>query len=469
MNFVKSIHWDITKRCNLRCEHCYNAEKYFEESSDDYIEKEMGLDQCIKAVHSFYDAGFRHIHMLGGEPLAAPYLYEIIKAAKELEMVVTINSNAVLLTPEVQDMLIDLKVDQFASSLDGCTAAVNDSIRGEGTFEKVIKNMKAFNKRIKECNSPLETVIVFCTTKKNLDDLMLLPALANEIGVDLISLTTFIESGQGKENRDELQVDIRVVCDAIEKMISNRLVKYEIPLQIDMRPRICEYFSHAYNANIMCNIKNSMCCAGEDAWYIEANGDVHPCLAFQLESGKKALQNNIFVKENINITETEIKDIVKSTYWKSFLSAKRSFATECISTCKDCLYLKQCQPCFFDYGSYQNPVHECEWVKEREEELGNKVLGYDLTIEDSVYFDRCQNMLFKKEIPMLSLDSEVSIEIWNLIEEKRSIKAIFDILRQEYEVKEEQLKLDIAKYMLALDKKGIIDFEKEDVRYDVSN
>lgn len=47
MGMTKSLHWDITKNCNLRCKHCYNAEKYFNEESDTYMESEMNLEQCI--------------------------------------------------------------------------------------------------------------------------------------------------------------------------------------------------------------------------------------------------------------------------------------------------------------------------------------------------------------------------------------------------------------------------------------
>ena len=131
-----------------------------------YIENEMNLEQCIRTVECFSSAGFGHIHFLGGEPLASPYIFDVIKRAKELGMIITINSNACLLTADVQKKLIDLGVDQFAASLDGCTALVNDSIRGNGTFEKVVSNMKQLNEQTKRYLSSLETVLVFTLTKK---------------------------------------------------------------------------------------------------------------------------------------------------------------------------------------------------------------------------------------------------------------------------------------------------------------
>lgn len=191
MEELKSVHWDITKKCNLRCRHCYNAEKYFNPSSDSYIEEEMNLEQCKHTVDNFAKAGFEHIHFLGGEPLASPYLFDVIEYAKKnYNMCITINSNACLLTESICRKLIELNVEQYAASLDGCTAQVNDAIRGTGTYEKVLANMKMLNSIKKEYSQNMETVFVFTLTKKNIGDLKLFPEIAESAGVDLMVLTT---------------------------------------------------------------------------------------------------------------------------------------------------------------------------------------------------------------------------------------------------------------------------------------
>lgn len=461
MSFTKSLHWDITKNCNLRCKHCYNAEKYFNEQSDVFMENEMNLEQCIHTVEYFSGAGFGHIHFLGGEPLASPYIFNVIKRAKELGLIITINSNACLLTPETQQILIDLGVDQFAASLDGCTALVNDSIRGNGTFEKVVNNMKQLNERTKIYNSSLETALVFTLTKKNLHELILLPSLAEEIGVDLIALTTFIESGQGQKNHDVFQIDFNTICDAIDLMVSKELTKHRIPLQIDMRPRFCEYLSVAYNAPVIYNLKNSLCCAGEDVWYLEANGNVHPCLIFQLESGKIALENNVYQKETININSAEIENVKKSKYWDTFIKAKHNFRTGKIPTCRECRYVNECQPCFCDYGEYNRLIMECEWTKRKEKLLFEKISEKKINISAEVAFDDKNCVLTKAGEPLLILDTDISNEIWALIREEKRPKSIFEFLMQEYEADEDVLKYDIAAFIFTLKGNGIIEFCEE--------
>jgi len=456
MNQIKSIHWDITKNCNLRCKHCYNAEKYFNTQSDVYMSEEMDLNQCLLTVKTFADAGFKHIHLLGGEPLASPHIFEIIKYAKEFDMIITVNSNACLLDEKTINMLIDLRVEQFAASLDGCSAPVNDAIRGNGTFETVISNMKLLNKLKEEKKSTLETAFVFTLTKKNISELNRLPALAEEVGVDLIVLTTFIESGQGQNNRDTFNIEFSDICEAIEETVSNELLRHPIPLQIDMRPRFCQYLSAKYQAPIIYNIKNSLCCAGEDVWYLEANGNIHPCLIFQLESGKKALNDKIYRKETINIGETGIAKIATSQYWNTFLAAKHSFDVSKIPTCKDCRYLDECQPCFLDYGDYSTPIAECEWTKIKEKMLFENIANSKISISSGVTYDEKSQTLCLNDEPILQLEDEISLEIWNLVQELENAVAIFGKMYQEYEVAKNDLKYDIASYLYLLKNNNII-------------
>lgn len=444
MDLIKSIHWDITRRCNLRCKHCYNAEKYFKKGSDTYIDRELSKDECLEAVDKFYQDGFRHIHFLGGEPLASPYLFDVIERSKELGMLITINSNAVLLTDEVQRKILDLKVDHFAASLDGASSKINDSIRGEGTFEQVCKNLKKFNElRKSRMDCLTETAIVFTLTKANLDDLKKLPKLAHELGVDLIALTTFIESGEGKNNRDSYGISMEIVCNEIENMVKQELIKFDIPLQIDMRPRICDYLSHRYNAKVIYNIKNSLCCAGEEMWYMEANGVVHPCLIFQLDSGKKALERGLYKKENIKIVENSILRIQQTEYWKTFLDLKKSFDVEKISTCKECRYADVCSPCFLDFGDYQNVVQECEWVKRRELDTYESIKNYSYELNEDIEL-RNVNKIFRNRELIMVLEDETSIDMLRLICANKYVYEIFENMKNKYDVDDTVLKYDIG-------------------------
>ena len=71
--YKKTILWDVTYRCNLRCSHCYNANKLYNEKEN------CSVDYYKKIFLKFVQMGIDHIHLLGGEPLQNELIFEIIK------------------------------------------------------------------------------------------------------------------------------------------------------------------------------------------------------------------------------------------------------------------------------------------------------------------------------------------------------------------------------------------------------
>ena len=218
----------------------------------------------------------------------------------------------------------------------------------------------------------------------------------------------------------------------------------------------------AYNAPIIYNIKNSLCCAGEDVWYLEANGDVHPCLGYQLEAGKRALHNGIFKKETINVNSKEIEDIKKSGYWATFNRAKHNFETKKIPTCKECSFMRECQPCFMDYGLYNRPILECEWTKKRELALYNSIKDTVVHINENVSYDNKNRVISNAGEPILILNNDISEEIWQQIEKIKKPNLLLETLLDEYDVDRNILQFDITAFLYTLQGKGIIDFRREE-------
>jgi len=73
----RTILWDITSKCNLRCRHCYNADKYF--SNKEY--PVLNTPQISAVLKKLSLSGFNHIHLLGGEPLVRQDIWDIIREA----------------------------------------------------------------------------------------------------------------------------------------------------------------------------------------------------------------------------------------------------------------------------------------------------------------------------------------------------------------------------------------------------
>lgn len=119
-NYIKkSLLWDITCRCNLSCIHCYN-------SGGISNEQELEIAPNYKAIiDRVVQAGFNHIHLLGGEPLLVNGLLDLLYYANKKGILISINTNGTLLTKKIINELIESNVLQLTFSLDGATESSN--------------------------------------------------------------------------------------------------------------------------------------------------------------------------------------------------------------------------------------------------------------------------------------------------------------------------------------------------------
>ena len=96
----------------------------------------------------FVDAGGVGLHILGGEPLLRKDILTTIALAGELQLRVSMTTNGTVLPgPEVVDWLLK-KLATLTFSIDGHTPAINDRIRGAGSFAKTTQTLRAF----KQCS-----------------------------------------------------------------------------------------------------------------------------------------------------------------------------------------------------------------------------------------------------------------------------------------------------------------------------
>lgn len=71
---MKSIVWDVTSICNLRCTHCYNYDKYFKQQV-----KDLTIEEIYSLINFLKVNNVENVYLLGGEPLAHSNILEILK------------------------------------------------------------------------------------------------------------------------------------------------------------------------------------------------------------------------------------------------------------------------------------------------------------------------------------------------------------------------------------------------------
>ncbi|MCX6817323.1 MAG: radical SAM protein [Candidatus Aenigmarchaeota archaeon] len=115
---------DVTDNCNLRCRHCYHFH-----GKNDFEKKEFTAAEWRKRFKSLHETGVRIIMLVGGEPALRQ---DVLMLADEIFPIVYVITNG---TIRIRD---DFKHILFVSLEGG--QKINDYIRGEGTFQKTLKN-----------------------------------------------------------------------------------------------------------------------------------------------------------------------------------------------------------------------------------------------------------------------------------------------------------------------------------------
>ena len=115
--------WNVTRRCNLRCIHCYTA------STDKAHPRELSYDEGIAVVDDLADYGVPVLLFSGGEPLMRDRVYELMSHALERGLHVALSTNGTMITEQVAKELTAAGVNRVGISLDGLEAT-NDHFRG---------------------------------------------------------------------------------------------------------------------------------------------------------------------------------------------------------------------------------------------------------------------------------------------------------------------------------------------------
>jgi len=190
--------WHITKRCNLRCTHCYQ---------EDYSGSgELGLDDLkriaddiIKTLSKWSKRG--DIAITGGEPLLKKEMVPLMHYLESANEVSSLDvlSNGTLINESVVEQIRGFKKIRCVQiSLDGAYPESNDAIRGKGTFEKVIKSIRLLR------NSAISVNVMFTLQRRNMRDIPSLIDLATSEDISTLTIERFVPIGSGDRISSQL-------------------------------------------------------------------------------------------------------------------------------------------------------------------------------------------------------------------------------------------------------------------------
>lgn len=166
---------ELTERCNLACVHCYINQPA---GSPAARSRELSTTEVTSLLDRMADAGCLFLLLTGGEVFLRPDFEEIYRHARGRGMLVSLFTNATLLTPAIADLLAYSRPHSIEVTLYGATQETYEAVTQiPGSYARCRRGIDLLLER----GLPLTLKSVLLTTNRH--ELARMQALAEELGV----------------------------------------------------------------------------------------------------------------------------------------------------------------------------------------------------------------------------------------------------------------------------------------------
>jgi 12,18-didecarboxysiroheme deacetylase len=181
------IVWNVTRRCNLKCVHCYAHAK------DVHFENELTTEQGKELIDDLADFGAPVMLFSGGEPLVRKDLPQLAAYAVDKGMRAVISTNGTLITPKMARTLKEIGLSYVGISLDGMQE-INDRFRGVmGAFRSALEGIRNSQ------DAGIKVGLRFTINKFNVGEIPKIFQLLEEMDIPRVCFYHLVYAGRGTE------------------------------------------------------------------------------------------------------------------------------------------------------------------------------------------------------------------------------------------------------------------------------
>jgi AdoMet-dependent heme synthase len=182
------IAWNLTRRCNLACAHCYIAAGSWQQSAG-----ELTTAEVLRITDEILALNAAPLFILsGGEPLLRADLENIATHATRGGATVVVGTNGTRLTDDRIASLRDAGVSGFAISIDSLDERYHDRFRhGDGALADTIAAVDRL------ATHRLDFIVQTSVTRGNRDQLRELAAWSAQRGAVAFNVYFLVETGRG--------------------------------------------------------------------------------------------------------------------------------------------------------------------------------------------------------------------------------------------------------------------------------
>jgi len=136
--------WELTCRCNLKCQMCYTDPF----STPSRVAQELNTEEVFRILGQLEEAGVVELTLTGGEVFSRPDFMQIYEKAHRSGFLLTVFTNGTMITKEVADRWAVLRPRSVEISLHGVSAAVFDGVTQiPGSLERCLQGIRLLMER----------------------------------------------------------------------------------------------------------------------------------------------------------------------------------------------------------------------------------------------------------------------------------------------------------------------------------
>ena len=280
MSYVPHVvAWNLTRRCNLECAHCYIAAGPHESATS-----ELGTADCLRIVDELLAVNPAPMIILsGGEPLLRHDLTEIAGYASRHGATVVVGTNGTLLTDERIAGLKGAGVRGVAVSIDSLRPTYHDNFRhGKGSLDDTIAALGRLRAQ------RLDFIIQTTATKGNRAELERVAQWSAEQGAVAFNCYFLVATGRGAGLSDLAPAEYEAVLADLARW--QRQYRGQMMIRAKCAPH---FMRHVHSTDPDSPILNyaTRCPCGTQYCRITPHGKLTPCPYLPEVAGDLRAQN----------------------------------------------------------------------------------------------------------------------------------------------------------------------------------
>ncbi len=181
--------WNLTRRCNLTCKHCYAL------SADHHYPGELSHEEICTVMDDLKAYGVPVLILSGGEPLLHPQLFEIASRAQGMGFYTALSSNGTMIDAAMADRIAAQHFDYVGVSIDGSRDTHDRFRRKVGAYDESMAGIRLLHER------GVKTGLRYTFTDLNGQDFPFLLQLMKDEGVDKFYFSHLNYAGRGNIHR----------------------------------------------------------------------------------------------------------------------------------------------------------------------------------------------------------------------------------------------------------------------------